>query len=163
MSNNMTKYTGNPCTRRDEFVTSFDHIFNDIFHSVFPATSQELGMDLISKGAYPKVNVLDEDTQVVIVAEVPGLNREQITVDVNKYDKTLTIKGERRDENQQAGNKKFIYRELKHSSFARSFQLHENLNVDQITAKFENGVLELKIPKKVPDSTLKTTLQIPIE
>lgn len=136
-------------SHRDEFVTSFDRVFNQLFENVFPATTKELGVDLFSKGAYPKVNVLDEETQVLIQAEIPGLKKDQVKIDVQ--DGVLTIKGEKREIKDET-KKTYVYRELKQGSFVRSFTLHDNLDADKIDAKFENGVLEVVIPKKIPES-----------
>jgi HSP20 family protein len=143
-------------SHRDEFVTSFDRLFNQIFEDVFPETTKELGVDLFSRGAYPKVNVADEDLQVVISAEVPGLTKDQVKVEVQND--VLTIRGEKRENVESTPKKKYIYKELKESSFSRSFQLYDNLDVDKIKAKFENGVLELTIPKKVSD-TVKSQIK----
>jgi HSP20 family protein len=150
-------------SHRDEFVTSFDRVFNQLFESVFPETSKELGVDLFSKGTYPKVNVIDAENEVIIEAEVPGMTKQNLVLDINHRDRILTIKGEKRKEEQNEKRGKFIYRELKQSSFQRSFQLNDNLDAEKIKAKFENGILELTIPKKVPESKFAETKQIQIE
>lgn len=134
-------------SHRDEFVTSFDRVFNDLFEEMFPSSTKELGVGLFTKGAYPKVNVVDEDTQVVIEAEVPGLTKDQVSIEVQ--DGILTIRGGKQQTEQRDRPGKYIHRELKQSTFARSFQLNENLDVDKITAKFESGILVLQLPKKV--------------
>lgn len=164
---NLTKYNpyNSPSlfSHRDEFVTSFDRLFNDIFTQVFPESTKELGIDLFSKGAYPKVNVIDEESKVTIEAEVPGLTKDQLVVDINNKENVLTIKGNKRVDN--AGDKQgtYVYRELKQSSFARSFQLNDNLDTDNIKAKFENGMLTLTLPKKVPDPKAPPIKTIQIE
>lgn len=161
---NLTKYNASVpslFSHRDEFVTSFDRLFNQIFESTFPDSAKELGVDLFSKGAYPKVNIYDEDDKITIEAEVPGLTKDQVNVEVQ--DGVLTIKGNKRIDEKSDKKGVYVYRELKQSSFARSFQLHDNLDSENIKAKFENGVLMLTILKKVPENKLKAVKTISIE
>lgn len=162
MSNNLIKWTSlNPfLSHRDEFVTSFDRIFNEIFENAFPDSTKEFGVDLFSKGAYPKVNIVDDENQISIEAEIPGLTKEQVKIEVQ--DDILMIKGERR-EKQDNSKKTYVYRELKQSSFVRSFQLNDNLDSDKIDAKFKDGILEITIPKKVPESKVSKTKVIDIQ
>lgn len=150
-------------SHRDEFVTGMDRIFNEVFGDMFPATSKELGGDIFSKGAYPKVNVIDEEKQVTIEAEVPGISKDQLVVDVNHDEKILTIKGEKRTTEQNERKGTYLYRELKQSSFSRSFTLNDNLDAEAIKAKFENGVLVLTIPKKIPEPKTNQIKQVQIE
>lgn len=150
-------------SHRDEFVTPFDRVFNDIFGDLFPSTASELGMDIISKGAYPKVNVLDSNESVVIEAEIPGLAKEQVSVEVDHNENVLTIWGEKRAEKENKREGVYLFRELKQSAFSRSFQLNENLDLENIAAKFENGMLELVIPKKVPKEVEKKVQKVEIK
>lgn len=142
-------------SHRDEFVTSFDRLFNQLFEEVFPQSTKELGVDLFSKGAYPKVNVLDEEKQYVLEAELPGISKDQVVVDINHVEKTVTIKGEKRTDEKKENKGTYLYRELKQSSFVRSFQFGDNSDLENVNGKFENGVLILTIPKKEP--TLQET------
>jgi HSP20 family protein len=161
MANNLTRWDPSLLyPHRDEFVTSFDRLFDHMFEGMFPSVTKEFGVDLFSKGAYPKVNVSDEETRVLIEAEVPGLSKDQVKVEVQ--DGVLTIRGEKREAKDDK-KKTYVYRELKQSSFARSFQLNENLDADKIDAKFENGVLEVIIPKKVPETKASQVKTIDIK
>ena len=99
------------------------------------------------KGAYPKVDVIDEDTQVTINAEVPGLSKDQVSVTLD--DGVLQIKGEKKEEINDT-TKRYVHRELKHSSFCRSFSIGENIDKESVDAKFENGVLSVTLKKTVP-------------
>lgn len=147
--NNLTRYTPQSPVFRDEFLTSMDRIFDSVFGEMFPQTTKEfLGVDPFSRGAYPKVDVRNEEKQVVIEAEVPGLKKEQVSVEIQ--DGVLTIKGDKRDEKTDEKKGVYLYRELKRSSFARSFNLNDSLDATNVGAKFENGVLEITIPKKTP-------------
>lgn len=147
-------------SHRDEFLTSIDRVFDQVFAEMFPTTIKEFGIDLFSKGSYPKVNVVDNETNLVIEAEIPGLTKEQVNLEVQND--VLIIRGEKRDK-EDVTKKSYVYRELKHSSFQRSFQLNDNLDAEKIDAKFENGILEVTIPKKVPESKVSKVKTINIK
>jgi HSP20 family protein len=75
------------------------------------------------------------------------VNKDQINVDVR--DSTLIISGEtKKDQKYEKGNTHI--QERSYGSFTRSIPLPPNVKVDDITAKFENGLLELKLPKNAP-------------
>jgi HSP20 family protein len=83
------------------------------------------------------------------------LNKDQINVDVR--DNALIISGEtKKDQNYEKGNTHI--QERSYGSFTRSISLPPNVKADDITAKFENGLLELKLPKTAP-SGKKITIQ----
>ncbi|HOT88653.1 MAG TPA: Hsp20/alpha crystallin family protein [Bacteroidales bacterium] len=129
----------------DSFFTPHDILMDKVFGKLFPNTSQELGTSLFVTRAYPKVDIRETDKEYILEAEIPGLNKDQVSVEVK--DNSLFIKGEKRNETQKDG--KYNVREIKRSSFIRSFALDENIDVDKISAKFENGMLEVTVPKKV--------------
>ena len=67
---------------RDEFLTPFDKIFDELMNKQFPAFQEEVGVSF-NKGAYPKVNVYEYDDKIGIVAEIPGLDKSNVSVDVD--------------------------------------------------------------------------------
>ena len=70
----------------------------------------------------------------------------------------MTIRGSKNAETEDASeDKTYIFKELKHSSFSRRFALGENLDSKNISAKFNNGILEINIPKLVKNEEEKTT------
>lgn len=133
-----------------ELITPFDTIINEFFNDTYSGLSKTFGDDFFVKGSYPKVNVLDLDNSVIIEAAIPGMSKEDVTVEVKSG--TLTISGE---SNQVSlpDSHKFIRRELKKSRFQRSFALGDNLDHNSITASCENGILTLNIEKLTPDNT----------
>ena len=146
-----------PFFDRDEFLTPFDRIFDQMFESSFPDVMRTIGVKPYQGSAYPKVNVYEYDDKVGIVAEIPGLNKKQLNVDVE--DGTLTISGEKHNILED-GSAKVIRRELKASSFKRNFELGENLDGDNIKADFKDGVLSISIPKIEPEKPKKTFVKI---
>jgi HSP20 family protein len=127
-----------------EFMMPFDRIFDEFVRSNFPGLQTKFGTDFFEKGSYPKVDILENLSSIVIEAAVPGMSKEDIVVDV--HDGVLTISGEKRSSPEDSRGS-YIHRELKRSSFRRSWTLAENLDSSSISAKFENGMLFLTIPK----------------
>ena len=92
-----------------------------------------------------KTDIKDNGKEYILKADLPGFKKEDIHIDAaNGY---LTIKAERHEEKNEKDNEgNFVRRERSYGSFSRSFDISE-VNDDAITAKFENGVLELTLPK----------------
>ena len=140
---------------RDEFLTPFDKIFDQLMTKTFPAFQEEVGVSF-AQGAYPKVNVYEYDDKIGIVAEIPGLDKKNVTVDVE--DSILTISGDKHGFDDSGG--KCITRELKQSSFKRSFNLGEHLDGDNVEASFKDGMLSISIPKVTPEKPQKKFIKI---
>jgi HSP20 family protein len=95
-------------------------------------------------GAYPPINVFEDQDGTVIIAEMPGLDPAKIQI--SGQGRTLTLRGERKREEglNPAG---YHRRERRFGEFSRSIQLSSELDMSKATAKYEFGVLMLKIPK----------------
>ena len=140
---------------RDEFLTPFDKIFDQLKAQQFPNFQEEVGVSF-AQGAYPKVNVYEYDDKIGIVAEIPGLDKKNVTVDVE--DSVLTISGDKHGFDDSGG--KCITRELKQSSFKRSFNLGEHLDGDNVEASFKDGMLSISVPKIEPEKPKKKFVKI---
>jgi HSP20 family protein len=123
----------------------------------FPEMVQQVGVKPYQGSAYPKVNVYEYDDKVGIVAEIPGLDKSQLNVEVE--DGTLTISGDKHGVWEEEGAK-VLRRELKASSFKRSFELGELLDGDNIKANFKDGVLSISVPKMEPEKPTKRSVKI---
>ena len=156
----MTKVVYNthfPAIDRDEFLTPFDRMFDQIVGTSFPELNKQVGVNPFQGTAYPKVNVYEYDDKVGVVAEIPGLDKKDLSVEVE--DGVLTISGDKHGLFDDKGAK-VIRRELKHSSFKRSFELGELLDGDNIKASFKDGLLSIEIPKAEPELPKKTSVKI---
>ena len=140
---------------RDEFLTPFDKIFDELMTKTFPTFQEEVGVSF-NQGAYPKVNVYEYDDKIGIVAEIPGLDKKNVTVDVEED--VLIISGDKHGFDSDGG--KCITRELKQSAFKRSFNLGEYLDGKNVSAKFKDGMLSISIPKKEPEQPKKHSVKI---
>jgi HSP20 family protein len=95
-------------------------------------------------GAYPPVNVFEDQDGTVIIAELPGLDPTKI--EISGQGRTLTLRGARkRDEGMNASG--YHRRERPFGEFSRSIQLSDDLDMSKATAKYEFGVLTLRVPK----------------
>jgi HSP20 family protein len=146
-----------PVIDRDSFLTPFDKMFDELVSKTFPQINQQVGVNPFQGTAYPKVNVYEYDDKVGIIAEIPGLDKKQLKVEVE--DGILTISGDKHNIHEEDGAK-VIRRELKASSFKRQFELGELLDGDSISASFKDGVLSVSVPKIEPIEPKKHTVKI---
>ena len=137
---------------RDEFLTPFDRLFDDVFNNfgVTPYAGS------YTKNSYPKVDVVEYDDKYVLEADVAGLNKEEVSVDLEGD--TLVIKGGKRANYENTNNKgKYLYKEIKRSSFTRSFSVGEGIDKNKIKADFANGTIKVDLPKlKIEEQKPKT-------
>lgn len=142
---------------RNEFLTPFDKLFDKMMTQNFPDFAKEVGVDFFHSGSYPKVDAIEYADKVVIDAEIPGLDKKDLGIKVEN--EILTISGNKREVTEEKGGK-YIIRELKRSSFKRSFRLHDNIDSSKIDAKFENGVLSITLNKVKKDSNVGYDVKI---
>ena len=156
----MTKVVFNrnvPMIDRDEFLTPFDRMFDQIVESSFPQITKSVGVKPYQGSAYPKVNVYEYDDKIGIIAEIPGLDKKDLSIDVE--DSVLSIAGNKHGLFDDDGAK-VIRRELKHSSFKRQFELGELLDGEKVKASFKDGLLSVEIPKIEPEKPKKHSVKI---
>ena len=152
----MTKVFVKPThLNRDEFLTPFDKIFDQLMAQQFPTFQEEVGVSF-NKGAYPKVNIYEYDDKIGIVAEIPGLDKKNVSVEVEEQ--VLIISGDKHGFDDSGG--KCITRELKQSAFTRSFNLGDYLDGENVSATFKDGMLSISVPKIEPEKPKKTTVKI---
>jgi|TARA_B100001778_G_scaffold329966_1_gene331751 HSP20 family protein len=149
--------TGIPYIDRDDFLTPFDKMFDTLVETQFPDVVKSVGVKPYQGSAYPKVNVYEYEDKVGVVAEIPGLDKKQLDVAVE--DGVLTISGDKHSAFEDDGAK-VIRRELKQSSFKRSFELGELLDGENVSANFKDGILSVSIPKIEPEKPKKHSVKI---
>lgn len=125
----------------------FDRMREGFMHSPFPELWQpmrKLRASGIPGFSTPAVDLFEEKDNVVVKAEMPGLEKKD--VEVSLTDSRLTIKGEKKKE-EEVKEKDYFYSERSYGSFARVLQLPCQVKGDKVKASFKNGVLEVKLPK----------------
>src|SRR6266516_2168344 len=93
----------------------------------------------------PSVDIFENDNDVVIKAELPGMNAKDIEVKLENN--ILVLKGERRFE-KEAKEENYYRIEREYGSFSRAFSLPAAVNGDKVTAEYKDGVLTIVLPKK---------------
>jgi HSP20 family protein len=101
--------------------------------------------DLDASLVVPEANIIDEGKDYKIELAAPGLERKDFKVEI--LNGILSISAEKEVEKKEE-KKNYRKREFSYNSFQRSFTLPENLLVDKIDAKYENGILHVSLPKK---------------
>ena len=144
---------------RDEFFSPFDTLLDRVFSENFPELSKEVGLQPFTNNAYPKCDIVDFSDRIEIIAEIPGLSKDQITIDVE--DSIITLRGEKNSKVEEKEGGTYLRREVKRSSFQRTFTADTKIfNLDKLKAKFEDGVLELTVPKREKEQPKKRTISI---
>ena len=124
----------------NQYPTWFDRFFdNDMFDwstRNFSATNTTL----------PSVNIKESTDDFEIEVAAPGLDKKDFRIELNHG--VLTISSEKKNENETKRGQQFTRREFSYQSFTRSFTLPETVYDEKISAKYDNGVLKVIIPKK---------------
>lgn len=126
----------------------FSKIMDKMINKSFPTLTNMFGSELIRQTSYPKIDIIDKDTSVLLRAALPGHTKEDVDISVENDLLTIFVKSKNDSE---VSEKDYYYREIKMSHCQRSVCLPDFLekDTDKISATFENGVLNVTIPKKV--------------
>jgi len=135
----MQLVTWSPWRQMTSLHNRMNRIFNDPFFR-----NERTGDGLTLENWNPVVDIYDNDDSVVIKADLPGLSKDDITIDFEN--RTLTVKGERSFEN-EVKEENYYRRERAFGKFHRAFTVPAEVNPDQIKADFKDGVLKIEIPK----------------
>lgn len=125
-----------------------DSLFDGFFGRTSPERQLLPGKTDTSLQAYkrPLVDVYETDNEVVVSAELPGVNKDDIKINIT--DDSVELKAETKHETKVEDKKKGFYRfERSHSGFYRKMPLPEGAIPDKAEASYKDGVLELKMPK----------------
>lgn len=105
----------------------------------------------------PKVDIVEKEKSYVVRAEVPGVSKEDIDIDLK--DNNLVIKGEKKFEKKEE-NDNYVRVESSYGSFQRSFFIDEKVDRNNISAKYKDGVLEVTLPKKEEAAPKKIEVKV---
>jgi len=129
-----------PWSRRNDLFNQFEEFVNDFDRSFSPAVFRSSGMDFS-----PAVDIDESQTAYLVTADLPGMKKEDIKVDLS--DNVLTISGERIKETKGEGKMEGKYTERIHGKFTRSFSLPAHVAGEKVQANFQDGVLHITVPK----------------
>ena len=149
---NFPAFGATPFTMMRRFMDDMDRLFVD-FNTMKP-TALETRFPFPSLGEFeeemwaPKIEVHKNNGDMKVRAELPGMNREDIKVEV--ADGALTLSGERKEEREEK-KEDFFRSEFNYGSFYRRIPLPEGTKPENATAKFDNGVLEITVALPVAE------------
>lgn len=129
-----------------EISRSFNELMNEFFE---PMTSR------VEAGFTPRVDISENEHSFTFQVELPGVNKEDIQVELEKG--ILRVHGVRKDELEEQGMQ-VLRMERFYGSFDRSFHLPDGLDEENIQAQYENGVLRLSLSKQ--EKAIKKQIQI---
>ncbi len=121
------------------FGSGLDRVFDDFF---FPSNTWARREK--AKKWSPSVDIFDDEDNIVLKAELPGVDKKDITIDLEN--RVLTIKGERSFEDAEKKDN-YYRRERVFGTFERAFTIPEDIDAEQIKASYKDGVLEVQVPK----------------
>lgn len=139
-------------TKKNDYLTALknlenkvENMFHDLWHKPFP---HEEGSDFsfpLSFNNMPKMDVIDRDKEILVKAELPGIDKKDI--DVSIANNRLLIKAKTcHEEKEEKGD--YLKEEISKSEVYRSVLLPVDIDGEKVETTFRNGVLELTIPKQ---------------
>ncbi|MBQ3676038.1 MAG: Hsp20/alpha crystallin family protein [Bacteroidales bacterium] len=132
----------------------FEDVFNDDFW----------GASISKQFATPAVNIKESNKDYTIQIAAPGMTKNDFKININEYNE-LAIYLEKKDEKEDKGKEKesWLRREFSYTSYSQSFAIPEDVDETKISAKIENGVLNIDLPKKEVTDKAPVTRQIEIQ
>jgi HSP20 family protein len=135
---------------------SFNNFMDDLF-STMPSLFRD-DFNVSGQRQFVPVNIKENEQGYLLEVIAPGLEKEDFKINLEQN--VLTISAEKKAETENA-NEKEIRKEYKYQSFKRSFTVDENIDAENISAKYVNGVLTLNLPKQaeVKEAPKQITIQ----
>ena len=125
----------------------FSRIWDDFSMPAFPRTAREI----------PSINISETETDLIVQAEIPGVNPEDL--DVSLVEDIMTIKGELREEIVRESEN--VHRiERRYGTFSRTLQLPCKVMIDDIKASYQKGILNIVMPKCKPEAVREIKIRI---
>ena len=140
----------NPWREMPTLSGRFNRLFDDpFFHIGRMADDSDLGM------WNPAVDLYEKDDHFMIKAELPGVDKKAIKIDLK--DRLLTLSGERSYDN-EVKEENYYRRERSYGKFQRAFTLPADVDSDKISAEFKDGVLQIEVPKPEEKQAKQVTI-----
>ena len=126
---------------------NIEHLFEDMwkrpFSTLIPSLWSDVDLRSDVYGIAPIVDIYEEGNEVIVKADLPGMKKEDIKIDI--AENMLTISGEKKT-TEKIEKKDYYRQERTFGSFCRRFELPGEVDTGKIKAHFENGVLDMRIP-----------------
>jgi len=112
---------------------------------------------LLSKAAtsqsVPKVNIVQNEDWTELRIAIPGLNKKDIDISINEN--ILVVQSSKEMETEKIEGKTILLKEFDYANFKLEYKLSENVDIEKIDAKYDNGILKVKLPFKKEDDSAK--------
>ena len=144
--------------KRNEDFPMWPSIFNEFFGRNF--------LDFTSKNfsatntTLPSVNIIEDNDQFMLELAAPGFEKSDFIIELNNN--VLTISSDKKVENETKEGECYSRKEFSYQSFSRSFTLPNTIEGERISAKYDNGILNVTLPKR-DEAKPKPAIQIAIE
>jgi len=138
----------------NHFNTLQDQV-NKLFESTFHAQGENSAITTWS----PAVDIYETENELVVKADLPGVNDKDI--DVRVENNTLTVRGERQFKT-EVKEDNYLRVERTYGSFSRSFSLPNTVNTEAITAEYKNGVLSVQLPKRAESKPKQVKVNVTV-
>ena len=106
----------------------------------------------------PRVDIAETEKAISLHVEIPGVQKDDVKISINE-DRILSIRGEKRQSETIEGQQ-FVRMESHFGTFARSFTLSDSIDINAIQAEFNNGILQITLPKVEPEKP--KSIEVPI-
>ena len=136
-------------------LSSLQNDMNRLFNTFFDTTTRAKGAS--PRRWVPAMDVVETDEHFVLKADLPGLSEDDVRIDVDGD--VLTVSGERKSEHEDK-REGYVRVERSYGTFRRSLTLPEGVEADAVSATFENGVLEIRIPKPEQRKPRRVAIQV---
>lgn len=147
-------------SRWDPFqdIATLQDRINRLFEDAFPSPrAADPGAETDTVAWRPVVDIYETEATLVITAELPGIRKEDVSVEVK--DNVLTIKGQRLRQD-AVDEEQYVRRERSFGKFSRSFNLRYHVDPDAIGARFKEGLLRVEITKPEQETAKQITVNV---
>ena len=152
---NLTRRNGGASSPSRSIISDLFSDVDRFFDKDFFLMPMHVGRQL--QGSVPAVNIKDKEKEYLIEVAAPGMKKEDFNIDMEEG--MLTISSQKEEEKTE-DKENYKRREYNYSSFSRSFNLPENVQPEDIKARYEDGVLKLTVPKKQEQAKAKKKINI---
>lgn len=129
-------------------------VFNDLFDNDW--------MVRANTTVTPSINVVEDEKGYTVEMAVPGMTKEDFMIHLNENNE-LVISMEKKTENEDKGNKKYLRREFFYSKFKQALVLPENVDKDKIAATVNDGVLTIELPRLASEEKVNVSRKIEVK
>jgi HSP20 family protein len=140
----------------DAFHREIDRLFSGVFEDFGLPSPWKRG-DSVWESGWPAVNVAESDKEVVVTAELPGVDEKNVALELDGD--VLTIRGETEEEHEEKG-RHWTRVERTSGSFHRAVELPAAVREDGAKATFKRGILTVSLPKAEPDKSKRKVIDI---